>query len=924
MKPPTVSRRFNPVVDRFVTTDLPLQEIIASTAPSPLPPILTAMVMLCDCLDGRRLARDAIGAAESVPIKGQDPELTILLLARWAELACRISRPSEAEALLHHARSLFTENTHPEVIATAHFATSVLHEVRGNQQEREKLLRQTNAGLPEHSPRRKFYLWELGLLLARQGRGIEFKDEMKLLTWQTGERFPLEQLDHLHFIDAVETGRTRVAAERMSALAAASPNTRRLFREYQQLLMLMHQYGRGLPRPGLPRPGLPGKTADYRLQTTDQNANGERPTSNAQHPTGLPVPPTGLAPMEANVEVGASPPAQLSSPPAQGRWDRDRAEPGDYTPVWIQTLNHLLEDDAPGALRLARLEAKRLLVSIFGTGFGALNLIRAELASGNAEAASRLIDMRAARGNAHYLDPLFAARCALLTDRRKDAAELFREAQAAAERYDAAGRLDFELSLALEMHTGEALVRSSFSEGGCLAPADLAKAFFVADTQPRTAAPVPIPPPRAPAATAPKRLVPRLKARTANTPAASPIDPRLPPIIGRSPAILKLRETILQMASQEVPVLITGETGTGKELVAVALHTAGNRADKPFIPVNCSAISETLLESELFGHERGSFTGADRATGGLFEDAGDGTLLLDEIGDVSPRLQAVLLRVLETGEIRAIGSSHSRRIHCRILAATNADLETRVAQGSFRQDLLYRLQRLTIHVPPLRERREDIMPLVRHFLDEGRPVGTHASVSATFVETARQYDWPGNVRELRNVIERMRLTHSDKLTYTEADLDIRRVGARPMSSGALAKENASPQPASPPERISRPAGAGEARLAPLRAPTPPPPGTGEACLAPAHRTQDDPTAAAPAETADITHFLQHGNSVLRRLERLRSLFEIHRRLTRGEIVHVLAVSPNTATKYLKTLCDEGFIRRVEPSASARSHYFERL
>ena len=290
MKPPTISRRFNPVVDRFVTTDLPLQEIIAGTASAPLPPVLAALVMLCDCLDGRRLARDAIGAAEGVPIKGQDPELTILLLARWAELACRISRPSEAEVLLHHARTLFSENTHPEIRATIHFATSVLHEVRGNQQEREKLLRQTNAELPEHSPRRKFYLWELGLLLARQGRGIEFKDEMKLLTWQTGARFPLEQLDHLHFIDAVETGRTRAAAERMSTLTA-SPNNRRLFREYQQLLGLMHQAGAGA-----------GKTADRRPQTTDQGGETEddgvkskveiwkaeidaqHPTPNTQHP----------------------------------------------------------------------------------------------------------------------------------------------------------------------------------------------------------------------------------------------------------------------------------------------------------------------------------------------------------------------------------------------------------------------------------------------------------------------------------------------------------------------------------------------------------------------------------------------------------------------------------------------------------------
>jgi DNA-binding NtrC family response regulator len=809
MKPPALPRRFNPVVDRFVTTDLPLQEIIASTAAISLSKIEMALLMLCDCLDGRRLARDAIEAAENVPMKGQDPELTILLLARWAELACRISRPSEAEALLHHARTLFTEQTHPEIRASIHFATSVLYEARGNQQEREKLLRQTNDELPEHSPRRKFYLWELGLLLARQGRGIEFKQEMKLLTWQTGTRFPLEQLDRLHFIDAVETGRTRAAAERMSALATAPAANRRLFREYQQLLALMHQ-----ARP---------KTEDRRLKTED-------PTSE---------------PGTTNQELGT------------------------YTPVWIQTLQHLMADDAAGALRLARLEAKRLLASIFGSGFGSLNLIRAELAAGNAEAASRLLEMRKSRGNAHYLDPFFAARCALLTDNAPQAAKQFREAQDAAQHYEATGRLDFELKLALEM------------------PSRTPDAFLKATPKPKKT------PPTTPGreTTGSKRLKPRLKVKPA--PQAPTItDSRLPPIIGRSPAILNLRETILKMANQPVPVLITGETGTGKELVAVSLHQASDRADKPFIPVNCSAISETLLESELFGHERGSFTGADRTTGGLFEDAGEGTLLLDEIGDVSPRLQAVLLRALETGEVRAIGSSQSRKINCRILAATNADLEARVAEGTFRRDLLYRLQRLTIHVPPLRERREDIMSLVRHFLDEGRPVGTHASVSGTFVDMARQYDWPGNVRELHNVIERMRLTHSDKLTYTEADLDIRL--PKPEKKSKSTRTASSRQHETAVVDASRPV------------------------------ARDHDNTPAPKVTEDIAHMLQQGTSALRRLERLRALFETHKNLTRAEIIRILQISPNTATKYLKTLCDEGHIRRIEPSASPRSHYFEQL
>jgi DNA-binding NtrC family response regulator len=826
---PILNRRFNPVVDRFVTTDLALQAIIAQTSPSPPPPIQNAISLLSDCLDGRLLARDAIQAAKEIPLKGQDPELAILLLSRWAELAARLSNPSEAETLLHQARALFSGKTHPEIVATVHFSMSVLEEARGNHQEREGLLRRIAADLPEHSPRRKFYLWELGLLLARQGRGIEFKMEMLQLTWQTSERFPLEQLDRLHFIDAVETGRIRAAAERMStiAVAAVAPVSasaaRALFREYQQLLSLMHHVGQG---PVPPPTGLPEKTADDRPPTADRAANSQPPTPDPQHP----------------------PPTQRPSPTAQGRWDRDLADYG-YTPVWIQTVHALLTGDAPGALKLARLEAKRLMASIFGTGFGSFNLIRAELASGNAEAARRLLEMRRTRGNTHYLDCFFAARCDLLAGQRREAIAHFREALAAIEQHDARGRMDFELRLATELPKAEVI---ELTREAAARPAGV--------PAPPVHAPVPILPPR-------------------STPAETAI-------IGHSAAILGLHETIRQIAALDTPVLITGETGTGKELVAAALHRQGTRAGKPFVAINCSAISETLLESELFGHERGSFTGADRTTHGLFEDAGEGTLLLDEIGDVSPRLQAVLLRVLESGEIRAIGSTRSRQIHCRILAATNADLERRVAEGSFRQDMLYRLQRLTIHIPPLRERREDILPLTRHFLDEGRAAGTHATVSPAFSATMRTYDWPGNVRELRNVIERMRLTHSDKLYYDAADLDIRR----------------------PPGQMQP--GAGTPRAVPAAdMPTTPP-------APPIHQ----PAASHPP--SEVSAFLRSGHSPLRRLERLEELFTEHRRLTRAEVVHLLGISPNTATKYLQSLCEEGYIRCVEPSASSRSRYFE--
>jgi transcriptional regulator with PAS, ATPase and Fis domain len=196
-------------------------------------------------------------------------------------------------------------------------------------------------------------------------------------------------------------------------------------------------------------------------------------------------------------------------------------------------------------------------------------------------------------------------------------------------------------------------------------------------------------------------------------------------------------------------VLIVGETGTGKELVARALHEESERAAEPFLAVNCGAISESLLESELFGHESGAFTGARRAHRGLFEAAGRGTLLLDEIGDTSPRLQVALLRVLETGEVRPVGSSTSRKVRCRVLAATNADLTGMVGEGRFRKDLYFRLDRIAIRIPPLRERGEDILSLADHFLSEDRHDGHRPTMSEALKAALLAHQWSGNVRELR-------------------------------------------------------------------------------------------------------------------------------------------------------------------------------
>jgi DNA-binding NtrC family response regulator len=361
-------------------------------------------------------------------------------------------------------------------------------------------------------------------------------------------------------------------------------------------------------------------------------------------------------------------------------------------------------------------------------------------------------------------------------------------------------------------------------------------------------------------------------------------------IIGKSGVVRALKENIARFAPLDAPVLVTGETGTGKELAARALHEESPRCREPFIAVNCGSITDTLLESELFGHERGAFTGADKANKGIFEEAGKGTVFLDEIGSISPRLQGSLLRVLETGEARAVGSPRARTVQCRIVAATNVPLETLVSGGQFRSDLFFRLKRLEVSVPTLRERREDIPLLVRHFLDAGRPLGQHAAMARQLESRFIEYEWPGNVRELRNVVERMRLLHSDKMLYDLPDVDIKLLHTAPA-----------PAPAAP-----EPAGA------PPAAPAP----------APANRAS--PAASFQATDRDVGAVLAESRSAVRRVERLKELFEQHSKLTRSEIIRITGVSPNTATKDLKALCDEGFVRRVEPSSSSRSYYFERV
>jgi DNA-binding NtrC family response regulator len=261
-------------------------------------------------------------------------------------------------------------------------------------------------------------------------------------------------------------------------------------------------------------------------------------------------------------------------------------------------------------------------------------------------------------------------------------------------------------------------------------------------------------------------------------------------IIGKSAPMQDVFALIRRLSGSSANVLITGESGTGKELVARALHFNSPRAKKPFVAVNCAAIPDTLLESELFGYKRGAFTDARNDRQGMFVEADGGTIFLDEIGDLTPQLQAKLLRVLQERELRPLGAARSEKVDVRVLSATNRDLAQRMREGAFREDLFYRLNVIEVMLPPLRDRAEDVLPLAEHFLTEaGARSGKRIH---TFTQPALKillaYPWPGNVRELENVIERaVALAEADQIGPDDLPSQVRERRSADVLAGALAR-----------------------------------------------------------------------------------------------------------------------------------------
>jgi DNA-binding NtrC family response regulator len=256
-------------------------------------------------------------------------------------------------------------------------------------------------------------------------------------------------------------------------------------------------------------------------------------------------------------------------------------------------------------------------------------------------------------------------------------------------------------------------------------------------------------------------------------------------IITGSPLMRALLDDVSRVAGSDFPVLISGETGVGKELVAREVHRRSGRSEKPFIPINCGALPETMLESELFGFEKGAFTGAHGRKAGLLEVAEGGSLFLDEIGEMTPALQGKLLRAVENGSFFRLGGTREMKVDVRFVAATNRDLEKAVDDGTFRMDLYYRINALPLNVPPLRERREDIPLLAQHFT-ESTPAFRGRKIAPEAIARLREYSWPGNVRELQNIVHRLLLL-AEGDTVTEEDI-AGMLSPRPSSRGRQLKD----------------------------------------------------------------------------------------------------------------------------------------
>jgi transcriptional regulator with PAS, ATPase and Fis domain len=473
--------------------------------------------------------------------------------------------------------------------------------------------------------------------------------------------------------------------------------------------------------------------------------------------------------------------------------------------------------------------------------------IRVELSCGRMETARSLLVKKNEAGNFHFFDQFFWARIEYLAGNIDKAKSHFKTVYENCVKNNCMMRLEFEIELTFELKYK-----------------DIQK-FWEYAKDPSTVS-------------------------TNINPEVITIPEKHFEMLGESLELKSVFENIHQYAPLDLPVLIIGETGTGKELTAQALHQESNRKDKPYLAINCGAISEYLLQSELFGYEQGAFTGASKSRIGILEAAGNGTVFLDEIGEISPAVQVALLRVLENNEIRPVGGTKSRKLNCRIIAATNAPLDELVEKNRFRKDLYYRLQRLQISLPSLRERKEDIKSLAIYYLSKERG-SQKISISDKFIEAIQKYNWPGNIRELRNEMERIALMNLNKNNFNELDLNQNKFHTTILELEIYKKETIEDDKLEiKPEVMD-------------------------------NTFEQEYNLKALDEDNDFQNFLNSRNSSIRRKVKLKEYFIKYQSLSRSEVARVMNLALNTAAKDLAELEKEGFIERIMPNTSARTHYF---
>lgn len=458
---------------------------------------------------------------------------------------------------------------------------------------------------------------------------------------------------------------------------------------------------------------------------------------------------------------------------------------------------------------------------------------------------SRLLFQEMGKTGHDYFSDFFLARIQLLEKNKAGALESFRRLYVNILQFDAKNRLLFELQFAKEMNPADIFLLTNG-----LYEKELKKTNSFIEKE---YAPV------------------------------KPLQNGIGLLVGESSAIVHVKKLIKKFAKIKEPILITGETGTGKELVARAIHEEGLFSKEPFLAINCGSLTETLLESELFGYEAGAFTGAQKEHQGIFEAARKGTVFLDEFGELSPKMQVSLLRVLESNEIRMIGGNKSHQITCKVVIATNIDLQKAVEEKRFREDLYFRITRFDIKLPPLRERTQDLPLIINSFLFNLRDSDRKPKkISAKLFEVFNSYRWPGNIRELKNEIERLVILHSEKEILDVEDFDFSRLqGEVPQD---LLKKSNQLKIANQPKSNSF-------------------------------------NYKKELDKSKILSIVNRGSKIQQRHEFIKALFHEYKRLTKSQVIEIASVSPVTALTDLKYLCEIGFIERVSPTKSVKSHYF---